>query len=342
VLVLRTRAYNRAGGVDPLVRLKAAADAFELAEASGDHEAAALALFLGMTGRLVTGEIHKADQDAEVLKRRVEEHRLLQVEPFLLGYRATRALMSGRFQEAERLAVETAELGRRVSSPVAALYFGVPQLGELRRAQGRAREIASLFADAPARFPDQVGFLAPIALMRAEAGEEDEARGLFRRAEALGFASLPIDANRLTLLSVFAETAAHLGERQAATSLYELAVPHAGRFAAAGHAQAFLGPVSSALGLLADLAGWNERADAHFAAAIEAIERVGSPPLLARTRFYWARALARRKPRAGARMSELLWEAVTTARPLGMQGIVDAAERLRGETAARRLSRGRP
>jgi hypothetical protein len=326
--------------VDAEVRLEAAADAFERAEAVGDHEAAALALFVGITGHLVMGEVREADRDASRLEWRVEQQRLLQVEPFLSGYRATRAFMRGDLAEAERLAVETAELGRRVSTPVAALYFGGPLLGELRRAQGGAGEVAPLFAQAPAQFPDQVGFLAPLALMLAEAGEIEEARKQFQKAAALGFDSLPIDANRLTLLTAFAETAALLDERQAAEPLYELSLPYAGRFAAAGHAQANLGPMSTTLGLLAGLLGRDDSADAHFADGVADAERVESPPLLARTHLYWARALAARERREGARLSELLWKALQAARPLGMHAIVEAAQRLLDETGGGRRSRG--
>ncbi len=331
-LVIRTQAYDRAGGVDPVTRLEAAAEAFERADRTGDHEAAAMALFLGMTGRLVTGEVDQADRAARILQHRIDRQRLLQVEPFLLGYRATRALMAGRYDDAERLAIETAQLGTRVSSPVTTMYFGVPQLGELRRVQGRASEIVGLLVDVPERFPDQNGFIAPTALMLAEAGARDEARRLFRRAAGLGFDRLPRDANHLALLAMFAEGAAALGERDAARPLYDLLAPHAHWYASAGHAQAFMGPVPLFLGLLAGLAGWDERADAHFGMALEAAARLDVPPIEARTRLFWARALATRLRPDTARARALAGEARTSGEALGMHALVRAAHEIEHAT----------
>ena len=138
------------------------------------------------------------------------------------------------------------------------------------------------------------------------------------------------------LLTAFAETAALLGERGAAEPLYELTRPYAGLYAAAGHAQAFMGSMSSALGVLAGLAGWDERADDHFADAVRAADRVESPLLAARARLYWARALASRERGNEARTGRLLWEALQTARSLGMDGLVAAAERLLGALGGRR------
>ncbi|MEZ4216034.1 MAG: AAA family ATPase [Myxococcota bacterium] len=334
-LALRTQAYNQAGGVDPLARIDAATQAFERAEASGDPETAAMSLFLRVTGSLVRGDLEAADRDARELERRIERQRLLEVEPFLLGHRATRLVMQGRYAEAEPLAIETARAGERIRSPVGSTYFGVPQLADIRRAQGRAAELAGPFAEAANRFPDQVAFLGPVALLLADAGERERARALLRRAAQMGFDRLPVDANRLALIAMFAEAAASLGDVEPVAPLYEMALPHADLYAVAGHAQAFLGPVSFSLGLLAGHAGRDESADAHLADALERAERLDSPPLVARTCWRWAQVLARRSRVDRARVEALLHRAAATAEPIGMQLVLDGVRRERERLAAR-------
>jgi hypothetical protein len=62
-----------------------------------------------------------------------------------------------------------------------------------------------------------------------------------------------------------------------------------------------------------------DRADIHFAAAVDLEERMQSPPLIARTRYWWGRALLTRRDRDDVeRAISLLTQCLATADALGM------------------------
>jgi hypothetical protein len=71
---------------------------------------------------------------------------------------------------------------------------------------------------------------------------------------------------------------------------------------------------------LAALEGEHDEADRLFAAALALEESVQSPPLVARTRHWWARALVRRGDAEGAQL--LIAAALDTANELGMLHLV--------------------
>ena len=89
------------------------------------------------------------------------------------------------------------------------------------------------------------------------------------------------------------------------------------------------GPVAFYLGILAaTVADW-PAADANFAAATATQERIGARPWLARTRLEWARMLLLVAERGdGERAHDLLRQALTTARDLGLVNIERGAAEL--------------
>jgi hypothetical protein len=90
-----------------------------------------------------------------------------------------------------------------------------------------------------------------------------------------------------------------------------------------------LGAVAYYLGFVAATAGVFGEAERRFAAAASTHERIGAPTWLARTRLEWARMLLRRAgPDDAGRARELLGEALTTARDLGLANIERRAVRL--------------
>jgi hypothetical protein len=108
-------------------------------------------------------------------------------------------------------------------------------------------------------------------------------------------------------------------------------LPHAESIMTSGMSgYSWMGPGTCFLGLLAAfLARWDE-ADAHFADATARLAALGARPILAQTRYQWARAfLARGGHEERARA--LLDEAGAEAEALGMSGLVAAVERKRGE-----------
>jgi uncharacterized protein HemY len=79
------------------------------------------------------------------------------------------------------------------------------------------------------------------------------------------------------------------------------------------------GPVALYLGVLAATVGEWDHADTYFTTAAAIQERIGAPTWLARTRVEWARILlARAEAQDAEEANDLLRQALTTARELGL------------------------
>ena len=126
------------------------------------------------------------------------------------------------------------------------------------------------------------------------------------------------------------EACACLGDWQRAQNLYALLLPYADLIVSHQHVRVYLGSVAYALARLAATRGEAETAAAHFEAALESSRRIGARPHLARTQYEYARMIIGAEPTSRgnlARARELLTEAETTARELGMSQLL---ERVRG------------
>jgi len=134
----------------------------------------------------------------------------------------------------------------------------------------------------------------------------------------------------LTNIVFAAEVCARLGDLPRAATLYQLLAPYAGRNVVTGTNIACFGAVDRYRGMLAALAGDDENAAAHFAAAAALDGQGGGRPWLAHSHFEWARWLARRGgDEAGARSH--LEAALAIGRELGMAGLARRCEALQRE-----------
>ena len=121
-------------------------------------------------------------------------------------------------------------------------------------------------------------------------------------------------------MSAAAEVALHLGDGATAGVLYELMSPYSDQVVAT--AGVTCGAVGHYLGRLATILDRFDEAEAHFAAAEATHERIGAPAWLARTRCEWAgMLLTRRQPPDAERARDLLGQALTTARELGLGSV---------------------
>ena len=162
-------------------------------------------------------------------------------------------------------------------------------------------------------------FRCLLALLEWELGHREETRGMFDELAADDFAALPRDAEWLFCLSVLAEVAAYLQDRDRAAILHRQLLPYAWLNAVATGDFA-IGSVARYLGLLATTMGhWNEAAQ-HFEDALAMNERMGARPWLAHTQHDYARTLlARDEPGDRERAQELLHQALATYRELGIE-----------------------
>jgi hypothetical protein len=233
------------------------------------------------------------------------------------------ALFRGEFAAAEELEEKALRAGRARPSDADCSYRLAMFI--LRRAQGRLAEIEEPIRAAVELHPEYRSFRCFVPLLECELGREDEARRAFEVLAAAEFAALPRDCEWLFCLSLLAEVAARLDDRERAAVLYRLLEPYA-RVNAMAAGEAAIGPVARYLGILATTtARWPEAA-AHFEDAIAINARLGARPWLAHTRHDYARMLlARDRPGDASRALELLDAAVASYRELGMESWARAA-----------------
>ena len=242
--------------------------------------------------------------------------------------RALRALLSGAFADAERLADEALSL--QPGRPNA-MFTRLVQVALARWEQGELAEMRGELQSVVDRFPRAAFAGAWLSLADAELGDSDAARGGLRSlAEQLP--QQPRNGIWLPAVALASELATRLNDPEAAATLYPLVAPYSHRIIAftAPQPVACYGSASLYAGLLATvMARWADAAD-HFEVAIRAHDRLGARPFLARTRYEYARMLlSRGRPEDETSAFELLDQAHAAARTLGMAAVAGGIEALR-------------
>jgi hypothetical protein len=322
-------------------RLATAEEFLQRAEQAGHGELALEARAWRMRSLLEQGDIRAVDGEIEAIARLAQDQR----HPFFLlrgtFYRAMRALLDGRFDDAQRLTLEARATGQRVWQE----YVGVAaaiQMATLCRTRGPFAALVPVMEGFVAQYPTILGGRAMRAVVYAELGRVGEARHEFDQLASHDFADLPEDNGAwLSGIALLAEACALLGDAPRATLLYELLRPYAHQTVVAGLVDCY-GSASRYLGLLATtLARWDDAVQ-HFTDALAMNARLGARPYVALTQqAYAAMLLARDRPGDRAQATSLLAEAAETARELGMTVL---AEKLAGlqDSGARAAPPGRP
>ncbi len=231
-------------------------------------------LAIGLGQRLIDLlELGEGDAFEQTLARHGQVARALE-QPFFewldAMLRGTRALLSGALDEAERLASETLELGRRIESPNADGVFGA-QLFGIRSEQERLVELAPALEALAARHPALPVYRAAWAAAEASGPDPIAGREALAQVLAQGLDDHPRDQNWIGTLGVLAPPVARLGTADQSARLLELLKPYAGRMIVAGSGAACFGAVDHHLGLLHAAQGHVEAAREAWDAA-EALE----------------------------------------------------------------------
>jgi hypothetical protein len=304
-----------------------------LAQQTGNRDLEMLGREQRAATSLESGDILAVDTDLAAHARLADELRMPVYQWSMTTIRATRALLTGAFEEAERL-TETA----RALQPERrnARWANVLELSILRWEQGRLRELQEAWQPLVDQYPRLAVARAWHSLGEIERIEQGGQGNL----ESVQFAlhqmveqipHRPRNGLWLQGLALTSLVAAQLDDVDAAQVLYPLLRPYAGQFITMNMEQpvACLGSGSLYLGLLATTASrWSEAA-AHFEASISEHERLGAVPFLTRTRYEYARMLLRRgEPADLDRAHELLERAAPTAQALGMTAVSAGMARL--------------
>jgi tetratricopeptide (TPR) repeat protein len=307
----------------------------QLAERTGDRE-------LELSGRawrvidlLESGDVTGADAQIAAFTRTATELR----QPFYLWFvpvfGAMRALMDGRYSDAERLADEALVAGRRAQGKRElaenAVLVHLIQTLLLQRERGPGAAVAQA-SDEPApvrraleQFPRQAAWRGAVALRDLRLGREAEARGQFELLAADDFRALFTGEGSLIAIALASELCAALGDGVRADALYGHLLPYAGRHVLIGHpAMAYQGAVDLYLGLLAATTGDDRTAIRHLDDAHAMHARMGAAPWVARTRYQQARLLlTRRGAQDATSAATLLAAASRTAAELGMAPLAE-------------------
>ena len=300
-------------------RLAAATELVRLGEKLGNEEIVGHAHVWRLTALLELGDVAAADAELEGWNR--------WFQPWWVALlRAMRALLDGRFEDAEALGTEALKIGQRARITNAVLAFGA-QLFLLRREQGRLHEVEEMAAG-----PVLQENPAWRALLHYELGHETEARSEFERLAAQNFTDFPKDSFWLANNAMLALLCANLGDTRRAERLYDLMLPYRERNVTLPMGFLCFGSAALFLGILASTMSRWDVAEQHFDDALEMNERMGAQPWLCHTRYEYAKMLlARGEPGDREKAIALLTPVLETTQELGMKSLVESSLALKME-----------
>ncbi len=273
------------------------------------------------------GDIASADEEIELYRRASAELR----HPFYLWYAdalpALRALLDGRFADAEQHATTALAWSDRAPGMAALLIYGAQMLWSWRE-QGRVELLESILGG----IVDMAGAIpavqAALAWVYADLGRSEEAQARFDELADKAFTDLPRDITWLAGTALLAQTCVNLGDTAGAAVLLSMLQPFAGRLAMVWTGFSF-GPVDQYLGILAALLGDVDQAIVSFEAAERLSHKIGSPPFVAHAQVERAAALlVRREVGDAERARALLAVSRLVADDLGMAPLVRRADEL--------------
>jgi hypothetical protein len=269
-----------------------ASSILDLARRTGDRELAAEGHGWRLFARLELGNLAGVEQDLDALCRLAEETRHPHYRWLAAMFRAMRALLGARFDDAERLAADALAVGQAHGNPNALVAYG-SQLYVLRWGQGRLEEIEPLLEGFVERHASAPVWESATAHLLAILGRLDEARRRFGPA-CDAFLAMRHDVTWLPHLGLLAEACARIGDRARAAVLYDLLRPFADQHLVTGPGAACLGPAARPAALLAAvLERWDE-ALALLDLALDRTERLGALGWVAQTLSDRAAVLAER------------------------------------------------
>ena len=289
-------------------------EVIELAETAGEQEIALKARSWRINHLLTAGLVGPAFADIDrfgELARELRQPRCLWYAPL---FEAMRALMQGRFDDAERLGAQSSRIGHEVDASLSALLTGA-QLLYLRWWQGRLTELAPAVDGFAAQYPAMPAWRCAAALIRREL---EDLEGTRAALASVAVDELPIDNIWIVGMTFLAEASAWAGDAEKAAELERLLRPFEDLVAVSPDA-ACLSPVSRLLGNLAAAQGRTDQAELLLERAVAQCVELGAPPLAALTELDLAEL---RQDRA------LAAAALRTGAELGMARIVERAERI--------------
>jgi len=315
--------FSLAGPQHAAQRLNIAKEVLDLARATRKDttELEIEALWARSFALFETGDVARADADNEEMNRWGEETNRPFTQSLAAVFRATRAAMSGRFEDSERLAQQALAFGQSMETEAASGIFGI-QMFAVRREQGRLKEIEPVVRVFLQQHSADGAWRPGLAVIFSDLGLVADARAEFEILAEHDFEDLQLDMVWMGTMSFLVDVCTFLQDGARAEMLYRKLIPFAGMNAVVGNAAACYGAVSRYLGALATtLERWDDAAR-HFEDALAMNARMDARTWLAHTQQQYATMLlARNNSGDRERAIELLDAALTTARELGMRAL---------------------
>ena len=279
---------------------------------------------------LERGQVNAADASLESLARQVERLHDLRAAPFLPVHRARRAMMEGRFGEAQELLEQAADTADRIDESTFPLTIGGGHVA-LDLLRGRPELVQDRVAPLVHTLPEMRLWRACLVASQVAQGEPERARRELERSLHAGVGAIPRDAMWLITVSLLSEGAAAVGEPAPARELLDVLAPFAGRNVISP-VSGYRGPVDRYLGLLAASLGDEEDAESHLRSALATAQRQHAKPMQALIALDLARALLGRADELAVREAASLVElAGLIAGQLGASHLAPVLDALTGQ-----------
>jgi tetratricopeptide (TPR) repeat protein len=317
--VLLARDYTITAPDNVTERFAATTELLATAEQLGDPVLASRALGLRFKAAMELADVAEAERSLARNQALVADLGQPGLTWAAMHHQATLQILRG--DALAEAAINAAhEFGVNANRPDVIIFSSAQRVSFFRE-RGRVGEMEEFFRQVAERTKYPM-ISAGYATILAQTGQTEAAARVFGDLADTGFAH---PTNNVAWLQFFAECASlsvHLGRADCVPMLRSTLAPYADQLVVAAFAGLVSGPVSFFLGLLSSASGdWLE-AESYFAAAAATQERIGAPVWLARTHLEWARMLqARGDPGDRARVRELLDQALTTARELGLTSL---------------------
>ena len=309
-------------------RLRVSAELTEFARREHRRELLVHAHHARLYDLFEIGDAASAREEHAALWRLAADLRQPLFRQFALSWSQVWAQLEGRFDEAERLAVELLQLQQELGAQDAETVFAA-RLFAIRRDQGRLGELAPVVEGFIELFPHFMPLRSALPLILHAAGDLDRARHELRAVGAQ-LDDVPRDFFWLSAMSWVAEASVALREATLAADMYGRLEPYGARTVQVGFA-ACLGSVERLLGLLAASGTRTAEAEAHFRRALEHDVRLGGRALVIRTEADFAEFLTTHDGTGdGLDARDLGSAALAGARQLQMAVLVTRLEPLFG------------
>jgi tetratricopeptide (TPR) repeat protein len=309
-------------------RLAVAGDMVAAADAAGDREAVLQGRNWRVVDLLELGRVREAAAEIDAYEALADAVGLPHFQWYVPLWRATLALMAGRWGDGRELAERALALARRADDPNGPLFAGIQRAYGLYARRRIDETERGRVAEGAAASPAAAEWLVWLAMIDAETGATEDARHLVSKLARDGCSALAMDANWHGAC-ILADAAVLVGDREAGAGLYALLEPHARLFPVIARAIGCLGSNEYYVGRLAGLLGRHDEAVARLRRAVAENDRAGAGPHAAVALLRLGETLAQGGEQESAR--DVLQQAARRADALDMPGLAADAGRLLGD-----------